>query len=178
MTELSELIARAEIGDVLARYAHAIDRGDRPLARTCYHDDAIDHHGRINASVDEVFAFFESYGATLRGTYHFLGVPLIVVGAEGDPDRALAETYCLYRRELLDPAAEVLMQGLRYCDVLERRDGVWRIAHRTVILDWEQRGPGAPSVAAPPSWTRGARREADVASPITEHLARAHGLRP
>lgn len=174
---MNELIARAEIGDVLARYAHAIDRGDRPLARTCYHADAVDNHGRINASVDEVFAFFERYGATLRGTYHFMGTPLIVVGVEGDRDRAMAETYCLYRRELLDPEAEVLMQGLRYFDVLERREGAWRIAHRTVILDWEQRGAGAPGIPAPDSWTRGARRTADVASPITEHLARAQGLR-
>lgn len=177
MTDINELIARAEIGDVLTRYAHAIDRGDRPLARTCYHVDAIDNHGRINASVDEVFAFFESYGANLSSTYHFMGAPLIVVCAEGDPDRAMAETYCLYRREVLDPSAEVLMQGLRYFDVFERRDNVWRIANRTVILDWEQRGTDAPSVAAPESWTRGARREADVASPITEHLAHAQGLR-
>ncbi|WP_020659108.1 nuclear transport factor 2 family protein [Amycolatopsis benzoatilytica] len=177
MTEIEELIARAEIGAVLARYAHAIDRGDRRLARTCYHADAIDNHGRINGSVDDVFAFFESYGANLRGTYHFLGVPLIVVGAGGDPGRAMAETYCLYRRELLDPEAEVLMQGLRYFDVFERRAEAWRIAHRTVLLDWEQRGAGAPGVPAPPSWTRGGRGEADVAWPITEHLARAEGLR-
>ena len=176
MTDVNEVIARVEIGDVLSRYAHAIDRGDRPLARACYHPDAVDNHGRINASVEEVFAFFESYGADLRATYHFMGAPLIVVGVEGTPDRAMAETYCLYRRELLDPNAEVLIQGLRYFDLFERRDNVWRIAERTVILDWEQRGAGAPSAAAPESWRRGARRNADVAWPITEHLARAQGL--
>lgn len=177
MTDIDELIARTEIADVLARYAHAIDRGDRPLARTCYHVDAIDNHGRVNATVDEVFAFFESYGANLRSTYHFLGAPLIVVGADDDAGQAMAETYCLYRRELLDPDAAVLMQGLRYVDRLERRDGTWRIAHRTVVLDWEQRGNEGPSEPAPASWTRGARRTDDVASPITEALARAQGLR-
>lgn len=173
MISVEDLVARAEISDVLARYAHAIDRGDRPLARACYHDDAIDNHGRINAPVDDVFAFFEQYGASLRATYHFLGVPLIVL----DGDRAHVETFALYRRELLDPEAEVLFQGLRYVDVFERREEQWRIAHRTVVLDWEQRGTPAPSVPAPESWLRGGRREDDPAFAITEALAEAQHLR-
>lgn len=177
MIELSELVARAEIADVLARYQHACDRGDRALMRTCYHPDAVDNHGRANGPVDEVLAFLGRYGAELRATYHFMGAPHIAVEVEGDPDKAFAETYCLYRRELLDPEAQILMQGLRYFDVFERRDGVWRIAHRTVLLDWEQRGNGAPDVPAPSSWTRGGRGEADVAWPLTEHLATAQGLR-
>jgi hypothetical protein len=179
MIDMSELLARTEICDVLARYAHAIDRGDRQLARTCYHDDAIDNHGRINAPVDDVFAFFESYGAELRSTYHFMGVPLIVVDTQTgtDPNRAKAETYCIYRRELIDDDAEVLFQGLRYFDELECREGVWRIARRTVILDWEHVGTPFPSVVSPASWTRGGRLEHDVASPITDSLAQAVGLR-
>jgi hypothetical protein len=177
MMGIEELVARAEIADVLARYQHACDRGDRALMRSCYHDDAIDNHGRANGPVDEVMAFLGKYGADLRSTYHFMGAPHIAVRVEADPDKAFAETYCLYRRELLDPDAEILMQGLRYFDVFERRGGVWRIAHRTVLLDWEQRGNEAPGVAAPESWTRGARREADVAWPLTEHLADAQGLR-
>ncbi|MBB2893844.1 nuclear transport factor 2 family protein [Flexivirga oryzae] len=177
MIDLQELSDRAEIADVLARYQHACDRGDRELMRDCYHDDAVDNHGRANGPVDEVMAFLGKYSADLRSTYHFMGPPHIVLGAEGDADKAFAETYCLYRRELFDPDAEILMQGLRYFDVFERRDDVWRIAHRTVLLDWEQRGNGAPGVSAPESWTRGARRDADVAWPLTEHLANAQGLR-
>lgn len=177
MIELTELVARAEITDVMARYQHACDRGDRDLMRSCYHDDAIDDHGRANGPVDEVMDFLGRYAADLRSTYHFMGAPHIVVGVDDNPDKALAETYCLYRREMLDPEAEILMQGLRYFDVFERRADVWRIAHRTVLLDWEQRGNSAPSIPAPDSWTRGARREADVAWPLTEHLAHAQGLR-
>lgn len=170
---LEELLARAEIADVLARYAHAIDRGDRELARTCYHPDATDDHGRINGSVDQVFEFFEEYGASIRSTYHFLGLPLVVL----DGERAEVETYCIYRRELVDRLAEVLLQGLRYYDVWVRRDGQWRVLRRTVILDWEHRAPGAPGDASPASWTRGSGRgEVDVTSRITEALARDQGL--
>lgn len=177
MIGLQELSDRAEITDVLARYQHACDRGDRDLMRTCYHPDAIDNHGRANGPVDEVLAFLGRYSADLRSTYHFMGAPHIALYADGGPDKAFAETYCLYRRELIDPDAEILMQGLRYFDVFERREKVWRIARRTVLLDWEQRGNGAPGVAAPDSWTRGARLEADVAWPLTRHLDDAQGLR-
>ncbi|KAA9155392.1 nuclear transport factor 2 family protein [Amycolatopsis acidicola] len=164
MTAIDDLLARAEITDVLSRYAHAIDRGDRPLARTCYHPDATDDHGRFSGPVDELFEFFERYGATLAGTYHFLGVPAIVL--EGD--RAEVETYCLYRKNPLD--GEAVFQGLRYFDVFERRSGRWLIARRTVILDWEHAAPPPPAVGSPDTWKRGARGEADPAASLTRAL--------
>ncbi|MBK1783492.1 nuclear transport factor 2 family protein [Prauserella cavernicola] len=168
MTAIDDLLARTEITDVLCRYAHAIDRGDRPLARTCYHPDATDDHGRFSGPVDELFAFFEAYGATLSGTYHFLGVPTIAL----DGDRADVETYCLYRRQSVDPAAQAVLQGLRYVDVFERRDGRWLIARRTVVLDWEHAAPPAPAVPSPDTWTRGSRGDADPAAPLTRALSR------
>ncbi|PXY36268.1 nuclear transport factor 2 family protein [Prauserella flavalba] len=167
MTALDDLLARAEITDVLCRYAHAIDRGDRALARTCYHADATDDHGRFSGTVDELFAFFESYGATLASTYHFLGVPTIALAG----DRAEVETYCLYRREFKDPGAEAVFQGLRYFDVFERRTSRWLIARRTVILDWEHAAPPGPATPSPASWKRGARGEADPAASLTRALA-------
>ncbi|MGW4585887.1 nuclear transport factor 2 family protein [Amycolatopsis thermoflava] len=161
---IDELVARAEITDVLCRYAHAIDRGDRALARTCYHPDATDDHGRFSGTVDELFAFFELYGASLAGTWHFLGTPTIVVNG----DRAEAETYCLYRKDPLE--GEPLFQGLRYHDVFSRREGRWRIARRTVILDWEHTSPEPPAAPSPPTWKRGARGDADPAASLTRLL--------
>jgi hypothetical protein len=163
---IDELVARAEITDVLTRYAHAIDRGDRELARTCYHPDATDDHGRFSGTVDELFAFFESYGASLAGTWHFLGAPCVVV----DGEHASVETYCLYRKDPVE--GEPVFQGLRYFDVFERRASRWRIARRTVVLDWEHAAPSAPAAPSPASWKRGARGEADPAASLTRALRR------
>ncbi|MDI2028224.1 nuclear transport factor 2 family protein [Saccharopolyspora sp. TS4A08] len=165
MPTVDELLARAEIGDVLARYAHAIDRGDRELARTCYHPDATDDHGRFSGTVDELFEFFETYGATLESTFHFMSPPTIAL----DGERAEVETYCLYRRQPVEGGA--VFQGLRYFDIFERRAGRWLIAERTVILDWEHDAPPLPAAASPPTWVRGSRGDTDPAAPLTRSLA-------
>lgn len=167
MLTLDELLARTEITDVLGRYAHAIDRGDRALARTCYHPDATDDHGRFSGTVDELFEFFETYGATLESTYHFLGLPTIA----WDGDRAEVETGCLYRRQPVDGGDELaVFQGLRYFDVFERRAGRWLIAARTVILDWEHAAPPPPATRSPSTWVRGSRGESDPAAALTRSL--------
>ena len=43
--KMQALIDRNEILDVLHRYSRGMDRQDRELARSVYHDDAIDVHG-------------------------------------------------------------------------------------------------------------------------------------
>ena len=45
--ELRELIDKEALRGIAARYARAIDRRDRELLLSCYHDDAIDHHGAM-----------------------------------------------------------------------------------------------------------------------------------
>ena len=42
---LEELVAKQEISELLHRYCRGIDRFDRDLVRSCYHDDADDDHG-------------------------------------------------------------------------------------------------------------------------------------
>ena len=150
------------ITDVLLTYAHAVDRQDFALARSCYHPDATDDHGRYSGGVDGLIDFFESLGSTLRCTTHQMGPPWIRFA---DADTALVETYCLYRRETHgSPPEQAVMQGLRYLDRLERRDGRWAIAARRVVLDWEQSGSGAPPVPSGPTWSRGAHGADDPAT--------------
>ena len=55
---LAKMLAHAEIRDVLARYARAIDRADAELLKSCYHPDAIEEHagnfeGNAHDYVDE-----------------------------------------------------------------------------------------------------------------------------
>lgn len=162
---------RLAITDVLLAYAHAVDRQDFDLARRCYHSDAVDDHGRYQGGVDGLIEFFRTLGPTLRRTTHLMGPPWIRLQG----DTALVETYCLYRRETHGaPPEHAVLQGLRYLDRFERRDGRWAVAVRQVVLDWEQSGATEPVVPSGPTWSRGALGADDPSVPF-ERTVRGPG---
>ncbi|WAC92201.1 nuclear transport factor 2 family protein [Mycobacterium sp. Aquia_213] len=49
---VARLEARAEIFDCVQRYARGIDRRDRELLRSAYHDDAVAAHDRRDPPYD------------------------------------------------------------------------------------------------------------------------------
>src|SRR5262249_48937285 len=51
--KLDALLDRAEILDCIHRYTRGIDRHDRQLVRSAYHDGAIDEHGGFVGPVDD-----------------------------------------------------------------------------------------------------------------------------
>lgn len=121
------------------RYARGIDRMDMDLIRSCYHPDALHDRGAAGSDVEE----FMSYLRSERGlpmfdmTSHFIGNQLVeIVG-----DEAYSESYCIAHHRLAEhPESEevFILVGLRYIDRLERRDGVWRVAHRRAAYDWRR----------------------------------------
>ncbi|MET9327438.1 nuclear transport factor 2 family protein [Tsukamurella sp. NPDC003166] len=142
---------RFAIYDLLGRYSHAVDRQDLAAARSCYHDDAHDDHGRFSGPIDEVFERIDALFGQLAGTFHMMGMPYVV--QQGHIARCV--TYSFYRRETVgEPGA--VMQGLRYLDKLEKRQGRWGIVDRTVVLDWENALSEMPDVPSGPDWSRGA----------------------
>lgn len=157
MPDLDELASRLEIQNVIANYAHAVDRRDFDTVRDCYHEDAYDDHGRYKGGLDGLIDYMHSLADKLNSTYHLMGVPYIVVKG----DKAWAETFSIYRRDLKGDSP--VLAGLRYADKFERRDGRWRIAHRLVILDWEHLAGDAPLLPSGPEWLRGGLREEDPA---------------
>lgn len=164
---LTTLADHLAITRVLTTYARSVDRGDRATARRTYHDDAYDNHGRYQGDVDGLFRFFDELGDTLLSTFHMLGTPHIELRG----DTAWCETYAIYRRESTPERPDgAVMQGLRYLDRLEKRDGEWRIAHRQVVLDWEHQCGPDPVVPSGPNWLRGTKHGVD---PATEFFAEA-----
>ena len=157
--DVQDLIARAEITDVLTRYARGADRCDWATVRACYHPDAHDDHGLYNGGVEGLMVFLQQVAGRLLATTHQIGNLLI----ELDGDAARTEAYCFvwYQRTDRQGALRSVAQGVRYLDRFERREGRWAIARRTVVLDWEHLfEPGAqPPIA--PGWQRGARGAAD-----------------
>lgn len=129
---LQRLADRADIIDSLHRYARGMDRRDRDLARSAYHEDAIDDHagfvGDVEGFLDWSFGYHENQ---LRHQHYVTNHHV-----ELDGDQAHVESYFIFVATERDPAAPLKMFGGRYVDRFERRDGRWAIADRVCIPEW------------------------------------------
>ena len=132
-TRLAALADRAEITDVVHRYARGIDRRDFDLVRRYYHPDATDHHGGFSGTVDEYLAWVDGLTARYRSTQHLIAS--VVVDLAGEVAAAESNGVAVHRSD--DPAPHLnLVTGFRYLDRFERRDGRWAIARRQAIGEW------------------------------------------
>lgn len=139
---LQRLIDKDQIRDAIYRYAQGVDRGDWDLVRSGYHTDAYDAHGDYQGGVDGFIEWLQQRFAGVDNSMHFLGQSLIEFAS---PDVALVETYFVSRRlrpstateqSTLNPCDTIAREGWgRYVDRFERRDGQWRVAYRTVVLE-------------------------------------------
>lgn len=134
--ELSAFVAemkdRHEIWQCLLRYSRGVDRFDTDLILSAYHPDAIDDHGKFVGSPVEFVAWAKG-----QHTHAHLGHThnLFNHVVEIDGDVANAETYFMFAG-MNKVGQPLVLNGGRYLDRLEKRDGEWRIAYRTVVRDW------------------------------------------
>jgi hypothetical protein len=156
---LQRLLDEEAIKKVHIRYCRGIDRMDWDLIRSCYHPDAIDDHGDYVGGIDGFIDFCKAGCPTFTSTTHFTGNQLVEI----DGDVAWAEHYArAFHRLPQDEQGVVkeLVVNCRYADRFERRDGEWRIAHRTVIVD-SDRVVAVGESWVPPEQLRGARDRTD-----------------
>ena len=125
---LEELEARTAIEDCLKRFARAVDRCDWRLARTLYHDDAFDDHGFFKGAPDAFLAHIAKMHEAQEHSMHFNTNVLIEFEAK---DRAFVETYVLVLQRFADRRVTA---SARYLDRFEKRNGEWRVAHRTLVF--------------------------------------------
>ena len=154
---IDELQARIEIADTIKRFIRGIDRKDWALARSTYHDDAIDNHGFFHGPVDEFLAVVARRHEDQDHSMHFMSNVLIEFAAR---DRALVETCCLVFQRFGPGWAQVSpgsfgarnVATARYIDRFEFRCGEWRVAHRTLVFGDVQSEPLAEPVVFPPAF--------------------------
>jgi hypothetical protein len=129
---LQRLIDKDALGEIALRYVRATDRVDPELLGTVYHADAIDDHGVSFAGpASEFIARFPELMAPFELTHHRLSNCSYRI----DGDRADGELYFnAYHRTKPPEPRHLISQG-RYLDNYERRDGVWKVAHRRVVWD-------------------------------------------
>lgn len=129
-TLLRELADRHQITDALHRYSRGIDRADRELALSAYHDDAIDDHGPVVLPASEVVDWALEMHAE-QHVAHTHQISNIVIEIDGDV--AHCESYfSVFCKNRVKP--NMVTSG-RYVDRFERRDGRWAIAARVAIAE-------------------------------------------
>lgn len=132
LQEVRRLADRADIRDCIERYARGMDRRDRELLRSAYHDGAVDDHVGFVGEVDDFIDWAFAYHSTQTRYQHYL----LNHTADVDGDTAHAETYYLFVGTDREPANHMTISGGRYVDRLERRAGRWAIAARVCVVEW------------------------------------------
>lgn len=160
--DLDELVSRKNIYAVLTRYCRAVDRCDMELMRSVFWEDGFCNYGTYNGPAAEFAAYVvPAVQSSFEVTMHaVMNVHMDVSG-----DVACTETYVLaYHKFRGDagaaeqifgnryvqqfdwpenaPAPHHFFFGGRYIDRFERRSDAWRIAKRTVVMDWNDNAPG------------------------------------
>lgn len=127
-----ELRDRQEIYQCLVRYSRGVDRLDRELLLSAYHEDAIDDHGMFVGGPREFADWvIEMHSSTHIAQQHCL----LNHSCELDGDVAHVETYYLFAG-MNRRGQPLSLSGGRYVDRFERRGGDWAIAARVCVRDW------------------------------------------
>ncbi len=130
---LQELCDRADILDCMYRYARGMDRLDRALLKSAYHEDAVDDHVGFVGPVDDFIDWAFAYHASQTRHQHYLMNHTVDI----DGDEAHSETYYMFVGTDRDADKPLIVSGGRYVDRLARRYNRWAIAARVCLVEWQ-----------------------------------------
>lgn len=139
IARLERLADRQDILDCLTRFSRGMDRFDRDIFLSAFHDDAIIAAGEyVGGPVDlyDWASAMHEHGQT--ATHH----DLLNHSCEFAGETAHTETYYLFVARNRDETN--LVAGGRYLDRFEKRDGEWRIAFRNNVFEWSGMLPAIP----------------------------------
>ena len=166
---------RVAIREVIAAYAHAIDRRRWDMMARLFHSDATFGFGPVEGDWRGFVEQARSIIDPCISTQHLLGQTLI---GFADAVTATCETYLTamhivpvgYPRSDVFPARDETYAAIiagRYVDRFEQRDGQWRIARRQGLYDWrEYRTIGEASLAGMPEGACGYHDDRDPSTPV------------
>ncbi len=139
LARLEALLERQEIADCLTRFSRGMDRFDRALFLSAFHEDAVIAAGSFVGSAADCYDWaMPMHEAGQVATQH----NLLNLTCEIDGATAHTETYYLFAGRNRDESN--WLAGGRYLDRLEKRDGAWRIAFRTNVIEWSGLAPTMP----------------------------------
>ena len=131
---LQELLDKQAIYELLNAYFNAADRHDNEKMRKLYHEDALDEHGAFFKGL--AMDFVDQLPA-IQEPMEILHHNMTTVNIKLDGDYAEGEVYVLAFHKIKgEQGSSDLLIGGRYFDKYEKRDGVWKFAHKSVVADW------------------------------------------
>jgi len=136
---LDALLDRQDILDCMTRFCRGMDRFDRALYLSAFHPDAVMAAGPYVGDVQGCYDWAQPmHEAGQVATHH----NILNHSVDIDGDTAHSETYYLFVGRNRDESNWIA--GGRYIDRLERRDGEWKIALRTNLIEWSGMAPTTP----------------------------------
>lgn len=161
---LDQAVSRLAIHDLVMTYCRGIDRADAELLASIFWEDSAVVSGVVNASGPAFASSITDYcRANLDYCFHSVANEWIEVKG----DHGVGEHYVLAH---LSVGGQDVMTGGRYLDRYERRGGIWKIASRTFVADWNTAHPASMALDGmyEPLKTRGAFGQDD---PVYAHWA-------
>lgn len=133
-SQLAVLLDKQAVYEVLLGIARGVDRYDPELLSACIHEDALLDMGGETAIAGGTFAAaMKPPAAPPIGRMHLVANPVISVSG----DEASCESYIVSCQELSQgEGSETRLRAGRYLDRFERRDGIWKLIHRTMVDEW------------------------------------------
>jgi hypothetical protein len=129
---IEEIQTREAIWQCLQRYARGVDRFDRDIILSAFHPDAIDDHGKFVGGPEQFveWAIGQHTKAHLSHLHNLFNHT-----CDLDGDVAHTETYFMFTA-MNREGTPLVLNGGRYLDRFEKREGEWRIAYRTCMREW------------------------------------------
>lgn len=118
----------------MCRYIQACDRCDVDLLKSVFHQDGTVRFGIFDGNAIE-FAEYDIpfIKDNLLMSWHRISNVTI----ELNGNRATAESYMLGNASASTPNGVInCPDGMRYTDIWEKREGMWRMSSRSLIMDW------------------------------------------
>ncbi len=138
-SQIDALLDKQAIREALTAFCRGMDRFDREAYLSAFWDDAEMAAGPFVGSAADCWDWavpMHEEGQLL--THHVL----LQTNYDIDGDTAHTETYYQFVARNRDDS--IVFAGGRYVDRLERRNGEWRIALRTNLIEWATMPPAIP----------------------------------
>ncbi len=156
---MNAIADRLAIMDLAAHYMRALDRLDQALLEAQFWPDARLDYGIFQGGAREFAGFCMDALAGHDRNHHMLGQHLIEI--EGDEAHGEVYYQAWHRTTDEHGAKRDLVIAGRYVERCERRDGVWKYAYRSEIVDWARDDPASDGILAAAPFILGQRKPAD-----------------
>jgi len=142
-----EVADRLAIQEVVAMHCRGVDRAKAEILMSCYWPDAEVDYGGYRGAAHAFCTPLAEAIQRYQNTQHIVSNLLIELG-DGE---ARVESYVTAHHYLVgDPDMEMTYIG-RYFDQMQKREDIWKIGYRKIVMTWHQNAAGSKDLERNPS---------------------------